>query len=157
MNVRRATTSDLDSLVTLGLLVHALHLDARDDEFRELSSNEVMASFETALNDEKQAVMLACENDKALGYLLLRIIERPENPFQKARTIFYIDQLSVLEQNRKQGVGRMLMEAAKDFADERGCNRLLLDVWAFNKKALRFFISQGFESVKLMMEYQPEK
>lgn len=76
----------------------------------------------------------------------MRIVTPPENPVQRVRTFLYVDQIDVKEVYRRQRVGTLLLDAAKKVAMQQGLELVILDVWKFNREAVLFFRSQGFES-----------
>ena len=64
----------------------------------------------------------------------------------------YIDDLCVDETMRGHHIGRMLYEAALDFAREHGCYNLTLNVWSCNESAMNFYHSCGLKPQKVGME-----
>lgn len=64
----------------------------------------------------------------------------------------YIDDLCVDETMRGHHIGRMLYEAALDFAREHGCYNLTLNVWSCNENAMNFYQSCGLKPQKVGME-----
>jgi ribosomal protein S18 acetylase RimI-like enzyme len=58
--------------------------------------------------------------------------------------IGYVTLLAVAENAAGQGIGRALMTAAEDWAKSQGYPALILDVFASNATARRFYAAQGF-------------
>ena len=145
MEVRKAQTSDLDDLIELNLEVHAIHLQERPEEFKELSAQDIRSSLSYVLSQKSAEILVCCSEEQVVGYVLVRVVNRPENPVQKPRTFLYIDQIDVKKEYRRQGVGKLILDAAREFAIQQGLDLVTLDVWKFNVNAVSFFRSQGFE------------
>jgi ribosomal protein S18 acetylase RimI-like enzyme len=84
------------------------------------------------------------DGDELMGYVYYRVESRDENPFQYARQHVYIDQIDVKLKHRRKGVGKQLIKSVIEKANEKGIDKIILDVWGFNKDAQAFFDSQGF-------------
>jgi ribosomal protein S18 acetylase RimI-like enzyme len=146
MEVRKAQTSDIEKLIELNLEVHAIHLQERPKLFKKLSAEDIRSSLSHVLTQESAEIFVCLNEGQIVGYVLLRIVTPPESPVQKVRTLLYVDQIDVKEGYRRQGVGKLLLEAAKEYAVEKGLDRIILDVWNFNSEAISFFHSQGFST-----------
>jgi ribosomal protein S18 acetylase RimI-like enzyme len=58
----------------------------------------------------------------------------------------YIEELAILDDFRKGGGGRMLIDATKDECKNAGYHEIWLDTWASKRnKAIPFFKKMGFE------------
>ncbi len=61
------------------------------------------------------------------------------------RPIVYLYDLFVLDSMRKQGIGRQLMNAAKDYSKRRSAVRLTLETQHANRTAQRLYESLGYQ------------
>jgi ribosomal protein S18 acetylase RimI-like enzyme len=52
--------------------------------------------------------------------------------------------MAILEGYRGVGLGRILLTAAVDWARNRGCHKVTLEVWPHNARARRLYRSAGF-------------
>ncbi len=64
----------------------------------------------------------------------------------------HIVEIGVDETSQGKGIGTALIQAVKDAAKVRGCRSVQLDVWEFNKSALRFYEKLGFVTLRRKME-----
>ena len=64
----------------------------------------------------------------------------------------WIDDLFVKEEARRDGVGSALLAHARAFAGEKNCDRLELNVWAFNEAAIAFYRKNGLNIQRCIME-----
>ena len=61
-----------------------------------------------------------------------------------------LEDMIVLPQFQKQGVGSMLIQAAKDFAKNSGCKRITLLTDSLNTSAQTFYENHGFKSSQMV-------
>jgi len=91
------------------------------------------------------------ETGLPLGYVLVRVSDRPESPFTWGAKVIEVDQIGVAAEQRRHGVGAVLLHAVRLLAEQSGTDRLHLTVWGFNESAQAFFVSQGFKQSMLRM------
>jgi len=146
MNIRTATSQDSLLLSELCQDVQNLHAKHHSDIFKIPSSADfAVAFFDEMLADKNVTAFIAEENGQAVGYILCKLIERPENSFTFPMRYLLIDQISVCPIEQNGGVGTALMKQAEAHANGLGVNKIQLDSWGFNIKAHAFFESKGFD------------
>lgn len=151
MNVRRATRADIDALVDLMTEVQELHVSNLAWLFRRAGRRATAAYFRELFGGDASRIYLACEDDEAVGYLLLTLLDLPANAFMYARRSLYIESIAVKEGHRNRGYGAALLETARIVAREQGCEQIELDTWGFNESAHAFFRAHGFDTLCLRM------
>ena len=146
MNTRPATPSDSAILSSLNMDVQRLHAQNHPDVFKMPESEDFAASFfEEVLSDPLFRTFIAEEDGNAVGYIVCKLVERPENPFTFAARTLLVDQISVRPEARKKGVGEALLKQAEILARELNVKRIHLDSWDFNLSAHAFFERVGFQ------------
>ena len=146
MKIRQAMSKDNLLLSSLCMDVQRLHAEHLPDIFKMPQNDDFAAAFfEEMLADPLVTVFIAEEGGQTLGYILCKLIDRPENPFTFAMRSLLIDQISVRPEAQGKGVGAALMAQADAQARERGVSRIQLDSWGFNTDAHAFFEKMGFE------------
>lgn len=146
MNIRRAVSTDKLLLSTLCMDVQSLHAEHHPDLFKMPDGeNFAVSFFDQMLSDSMIFIYIAEEAGGAIGYILCKIIERPENPFTFSSHYLLVDQVSVRPASRGRGVGAALIEQAEALARELGMDKIQLDSWDFNKGAHLFFERMGYE------------
>jgi GNAT superfamily N-acetyltransferase len=146
MNIRRAVPADNSLLSSLCTDVQRLHAGHHPDIFKMPQNDDfVVAFFDEMLADPLVTIFIAEEGGRALGYILCKLIERPDNPFTFAMRYLLIDQISVRPEAQGKGVGAALMEQAEAQASEWNVLRIQLDSWGFNTRAHSFFEKMGYE------------
>jgi ribosomal protein S18 acetylase RimI-like enzyme len=148
MKLRKATSQDAVLLSSLNVDVQRLHAEHHPNMFKMPESDDFAAPFfDLLLADTDTSIFVAEQDGEALGYVVCRVMERPENVFSFPSRYLLVDQISVRPEARKRGVGAALIEQARRFAEERSLPRIHLDSWAFNVDAHAFFEGQGFEKM----------
>lgn len=146
MNIRKATREDSPLLSGLCQDVQQLHAQHQADLFKMPDSVEFATPFfDAMLADPAVSIFIAEEEGKPIGYIVCKLIERPENPFTFAMRTLLVDQISVRPDARGQGVGAALMQQAEMLARELDVVRIQLDSWDFNVRAHAFFERLGFQ------------
>lgn len=121
-------------------------------------SRDAIAAFQTRYTKEAldsalpEARTLIAEDRarQALGYIHL---EPKEDPLAGA-TVGYVSLLAVRAEAEGRGVAKRLMAAAEEWAIDRGYPFLLLDAYASNAPARRFYARQGFTEDSLRLRRQ---
>lgn len=62
-----------------------------------------------------------------------------------------LDSLAVKEKYQGCGVGTALFESAKEWAKSKGMDRIELNVYSFNRRAIEFYEKNGFRVLKQSM------
>lgn len=104
------------------------------------------AQYAGWLHDERNFVLLARRDGRAVGYLFARVAAS-ESATWDPGTILDVETLSVLPEARGAGVGARLLDLARQEVARRGYDRLTLTAVATNRDALRFYEREGFETI----------
>ena len=146
MKIRQAISTDSLLLSSLCVDVQSLHAKHHPDFFKTPTSDDfAMTFFSEMLADPAVSIFIAEENGQALGSILCKLVERPENPFTYTMRYLLVDQISVRPAAQRKGVGKMLIQRAIVLALELNLRRIQLDSWGFNTEAHAFFEKMGFE------------
>ncbi len=97
----------------------------------------------TIANDESD-ILVYENNGMVVGFILLQAKTRPDFDFMLPGKYCYIMDIIVTENYRDKGFGTALMSAAKDWAKERDCNFINLDVLVNNPSAINLYEKLGF-------------
>ena len=149
-SIRRGTMEDVEVIAQLLVDVQQLHADALPHFFKQPQADGFPPEMVRKMMEEPDNVILLAEEHEGttpptvVGYLLAVVKSTDENPFAYARKACHIEHLSVRPDRQGAGHGARLMRAARAYAAEQDATMITLDVWDFNKKAQRFFQSQGY-------------
>ena len=91
---------------------------------------------------------LAIENDKAIGLIMGCIFPYDEYDYldYKCPKRGEITELIVSKNVRSKGIGNMLMNKMEGYFKLVGCEYILVDVFAYNDNAIKFYDRNGFHS-----------
>ena len=151
--IRRGTYDDARLLCDLAGAVQESHLAARPNFFKpHVVTPEMVAEFQEHFTDEQTVVYIGEVDGEAVGYVVAQVMQRPESSYTYGIHYMYIDQMSVNAEHRSSGYGEQLMHTVFDLAKSMGIHKVVLNVWAFNERAIAFYERQGFKARDIRME-----
>ena len=153
MKVRMAQEKDIERIHSLLAQVAMVHHKGRPDLFKAGKSKYTDEELKVLLRDTSRPILAAVdENDCMQGYAFCIFQQYKDHNIMTDIKTLYIDDLCVDETMRGHHIGRMLYEAALDFAREHGCYNLTLNVWSCDESAMNFYQSCGLKPQKVGME-----
>ncbi|MBN1660793.1 MAG: GNAT family N-acetyltransferase [Anaerolineae bacterium] len=154
VKVREADESDFESLCTLFAEENRFHASLVPEYIKttpQVLTQEELRDFLTS-NTKR---LFICENESALlGAIIVSLKDESENRWNQSRRTGYIDDLIVTKTARGRGVGRQLMEIARDWVLSQGVQVIELHVWEANVVACRFYESLGLKSIQRRMVWK---
>ncbi len=152
MYVRRAETRDIPAILNLLVQVDMVHHRGRPDLFKGPATKYNAEELQAICSDEATPVFVCTdENDRVLGHGFC-ILQHSGGPLMAEHDTLYIDDICVDEKARGQGAGRALYERILDYAREKGCYNVTLNVWNCNPGAMAFYEKLGLVPYKVGME-----
>jgi ribosomal protein S18 acetylase RimI-like enzyme len=162
--IRDLPVADIDQLEGLWqeLLAHHLaaapHLAAIGAARDPLDSWRVRRAQYLGWLAVPQAVVLVAQDaDRLLGYAMIRVVDAAGS-WQFGDRIGMLETLVIAGSARGAGVGRVLLDAARERLDEWGARNMTISVIAGNEGALRFYRREGasdYEHTLIMPVRQP--
>ncbi len=127
------------------MIIRKLELKDLEEVF-ELYENKIDYSiftqkYKTILKDNNFYGIVAIEDNKVVGVLISRVINR----LAKKKNILFIDDLIVNEKYRNTGIGKLLIQDATNYAKSKDCGALELTSMIENVNAHKFYENNGFE------------
>lgn len=153
MEIKRAKESDIEQITKLLYQVHKIHSDKRPDLFipekKKYNENEL----KSIIKNEEKPIFIATDEKSGniLGYAFCIFQKQNADSMQPIKTL-YIDDLCVDENLRGGGIGYKIFEYVKNYAKEKHCYNLTLNVWALNESAKKFYEKCGLKIQKYTME-----
>ena len=150
--VREAVAEDREKIRPLQKQIADLHRDGRPDLFREEARYFDEDSFVWRINEPTHSIFIAeDETGDVIGYAFAWVRYIRDHSSYLDRNEFYIDDICVLEDHQRCGVGRELFCACIEKARASDCRTVELGVFSFNKEAIAFYVSMGMtERIKRM-------
>ncbi len=141
MKVRRATPDDVPVLVGLFQELERLQGDWRVFTPRPGFYDEIGAKYQRALETENAVVLVADDDGEIVGMAYGEV--RTPSRFSDERAL-ELSGVVVRAGYRGRGVGRALVKASAEFAEENGVDWVELKTFAPNQGAMEFWESLGF-------------
>ena len=153
MKVRMAQEKDIARIHSLLAQVAMVHHKGRADLFKPEKSKYTDEELKDLLQDSNRPILAAVDdNDCMQGYAFCIFRQYKDHNIMTDIKTLYIDDLCVDETMRGKHIGRLLYNAALDYAREHGCYNLTLNVWSCNESAMKFYESCGLKPQKVGME-----
>ncbi|HEU4517046.1 MAG TPA: GNAT family N-acetyltransferase [Steroidobacteraceae bacterium] len=97
------------------------------------------------IGDRGLVTTIAEDGGRMIGFSQVRLMHA--HPSVAAARAAELNRIYVIAGWHGRGIGRLLLQDAKESAAAAGCDCLWLGVWEHNPKALAFYRQQGFEIV----------
>lgn len=111
-------------------------------------SDEGVEYYKQVANGEIGKCFVACEEDQVIGYIALA-----EKVFGYRKSKYLeIDNMGVDQKYRSQGIGKLLVEKAGEWAGNHGFARLFVSAYWENHGANNFYRKNGFTEIGIMFD-----
>ena len=152
MNIRRAKQSDIPAISELLRQVCNVHHQGRPDLFKPDGTKYTAKQLADLIADDSRPIFVAVDSDEVTGYAFCMFKQHLNDTAVTDIKTLYIDDLCVDENRRGQHIGLQLYEYVLQFAKERGCYNVTLNVWCCNPGAMKFYERCGLVPQKIGME-----
>lgn len=153
MQIRRATTADMDGINKLLLQVLMVHHNGRPDLFKSNAKKYTDEELAAIIADDSRPIFVGVnEQEEVLGYAFCVFQQHINNNILTDIKTLYIDDLCVDEDKRGMYIGKQIYDYVLAFAKEQGCYNVTLNVWSCNESAMKFYEKCGLVPQKVGME-----
>lgn len=124
------------------------NLDRVHPEYR-----DKMASIDLEeVSKNKGKCFLAIENEKVLGLIMgyVRTYDKYDYLDYKCPKSGEISELIVSKNIREKGIGKKLIKKLEDYFKSIGCEYVFVDIFAYNKNAIRFYENENYHTRMLI-------
>lgn len=104
--------------------------------------------FISAITSPNAVCLIAEEGNSAIGYIAAGL---KEVEYRLSKYI-EVENMGVLPEYRSKGIGSKLMSACLKIAKEKGYQRVYVNVYAKNEKAVKFYENEGFEKIDICLD-----
>ena len=134
-----------DLLVELEEYIVSIDKDNLDQLHPEYREKMAILDLEEVKNNNGKCY-IAVENDKVIGLIMGCIFSYDEYDYldYKCPKRGEITELIVSKNVRSKGIGNMLISKMEEYFKSLGCEYVLVDVFAYNKKGINFYDKQGY-------------
>lgn len=136
-----------DLLVELEEYIVSIDKDKLDQVGKDYREKMALMELEE-VNKNNGKCYIAVENNKAIGLIMGCIFPYDEKDYldYKCPKKGEITELIVSKKARGQGIGKVLMNKMEEYFKSLGCEYILLDVFAYNVNAIKFYEKEGYHS-----------
>ena len=150
MELRMLTSADYEEMLVLYKALDEFHVEARPDYFIHRDDVYPREHYEANLTNPISFQMGAFDQGKMVGLVDATLWN--ESGMIKGVKSVCLDNIFVLPEFRRCGVGAKLFDAAEQWAKEQGAVRLDLHTWGFNKDAISLYRSKGMTVQRYVFE-----
>lgn len=152
VRIRKARLTDHPALCALWRQVDTFHAGIRPDFFSPSPDPARSKLYlDRILEDPDQELLVATSGERVVGLCHLQLYDTPRSPVFADRRRAHIEDLVIDESERRQGVGRSLLEAAEAWARRHRAEQMVLTVWHGNDAADRFYRSADYRPVSCVL------
>ena len=153
VRVRRATPADAADIARLALEIQNVHVAGHPELFKP-GGGEPCAEIANRVIAPGQFYWIATLADVPVGYAYARLVTDPESLWRYESRWLLLDQMGVDARHRSRGIGEALWNAVREAATMETVDRIVLNVWSFNRDARRFYERLGFTSFQERMAFE---
>ena len=148
LKVRKAREYDVDAPVRLMGGQNAYRADMVPHIVKAVSIQGTRVWCKAQLADPEMTIFLAdTELSRAVGALMLHIKIYPNTSVMHRVKICFIDELFVLANVRRRGIGKALIARVRAHVVTAACGGLSLNVWSADTEAIEAYEALNFETV----------
>jgi diamine N-acetyltransferase len=155
ITIRQAHDTDYHDILLITIQVHNVHTDNRKDIYKENGNPLDFDDFKLMLGIPEKYRIIVAVNDsgKILGYAIIQIQYIKDNKILKDAKVYFIDSIAIDEEYKRNGIGKEMMNWIKNEAVNNMVNRIVLNVWSFNKDAINFYDKIGMKKQAIKYEF----
>ncbi len=151
--IRRAKKEDIPKILDLLTQVKKVHYNGRKDLFKESGTKFSDKELEDIIaNNESPVFVCVTEEDIPIAHAFCIHKQVLDSAVLTDIKTLYIDDICVDEACRGSGAGKALYEYIHKYAEEAGFYNIVLNVWAFNEGAVKFYEAMGMKTQRIIME-----
>lgn len=151
--IRFARLEDLEQINLIRKEVNDLHSKHVSKVFKPGFSKELQEYATNYINSDDKFLLVYEENNLISSYAMVNIVVKPETPYRYILKYLEIQEIGTLQTQQGKGFGKQLIQKIKELAKELGLERIELNMWTFNEKALKFYENLGFKTYRRYLEF----
>lgn len=151
MRIRTLTEADYPEMLALCQALDELHVQARPDYFIHRDNVYPKDAFDATVADPECLLMGAFDTEENMTGFVRATLWNESGMVKTLKTVC-LDDIYVLPEYRRGGIGQALFAKVEEWAREQGAVRLDLHVWDFNKGALAMYHAMGLTPQRHVLE-----
>lgn len=150
ITIRPAEKEDEAEWARLKQQIHTIHVMNDPERFASMSDGDIHEQYNHLMQEEGAKIWVAVLDGRMAGYMVIQE-KTSQPPFHLPYRFLLIDEICVDEACRRRGIGRSLIEHAREIAAAQNMKEVVLTVWNFNKEAVAFYQAIGMRTELLRM------
>lgn len=146
MNLVIKEKKEIETIIRLNKYVHDVHHNNHPDIFAEYNYQFMSETMGEQLKKDDVKSIIMYDDETPIGYAVFFKKDYPEHFFKKGYSTIFIDQMCVIPEYQRKGLGDKIINRVKQYCMENEITRLELCVWTKNSSAKSFYEKLGFES-----------
>lgn len=146
--IRLATQKDIEQVNIIRKQVNDLHVKEENKIFKGGWSKELEDFVNGFINSDIKKLVVLETDCKVCAYAMLEFVLKPETPYRHQLNYLHIIEFGTLINCQNKGYGTAILNTIKEIAKTNGIDRIELDAWSFNQKALSFYKKHGFNTYR---------
>ena len=144
--IRKANIEDYDKINKLYWQSDCFHYNNEPYVYEKTDEGfRTKEYIESLLNEEKN-ILIALETEKEIiGFLYAYEETKGHLPFHKKRKYIVINNIVIDENYRNNGYGEKILDYIIEYAKNGNYNDIVLNVYGFNKNAIKLYKKKGFK------------
>lgn len=143
MKIEIPELEDFEQINKIAIQVHEMHV--KWQPFRFKSSNIVIDNNRLKKLIDDKNIYVIKENNYIVGYTILFIYEKNDNPLMHYRKVLYIDSLAIDEKFRGKDYGTKFINFIKKLGENLDCTDIELSVNCENTSAIKLYEKMGMK------------
>jgi GNAT superfamily N-acetyltransferase len=153
--IREAQKTDYEQVCQLFRKLDEYHYNLAPETFREIDGDARPSTyFRSYLDDPSKVFFVASRDGELLGFANCQFGFPPQHPLFVQRLFVVVENIFVIAEERRKGIGTALMERVRAWGKRKGANDMRLSVYTCNDEGLRFYRKLEFADYKLMLATQ---
>jgi ribosomal protein S18 acetylase RimI-like enzyme len=149
--IREVKLTDRDLLNDLFLQELEYHKKLLPDIFNVPDTLINDSWLDSVIKSQNEFLVVTEKEGNIVGAIYYKIRTNPDDIILKERRFGYIQEMIVSETERRQGIGRGLMDRAIEDLKNRGIGEIELNIWEDNEPGMKFYENYGFRTVQRRM------
>lgn len=152
MHIRAADRKDIEQLRRLYAELETDGVKYQPEHF--ITGYRSDDFFNAVFENDNQDILVADADGTIVGFTHVMILKQKNIPCLKPQTAVYIQDMDVLESERNNGIGTLLLKASKEYGKRKGADFIRTEVFPQNIDGMRFYEKNGFCEMMKTIESQ---
>jgi ribosomal protein S18 acetylase RimI-like enzyme len=156
--IREATEQDYDTVNSLYCETYILYHTNIPESYNTVPKRTLPKGTFLNMLEDKESLVVVAEIAKSVVGVLYATIEKDDgDEWTRGYHRVSVEELSISKKYQRQGIGKVLMQKAEDWAKAKGIADMTVLVYAFNENALCFYEKVGYQPYSVKLNKKIEK